>query len=81
LLAGAAAPVTEADFRHGGFAVLVLSRKINQSIAIGDDVRVVVVGIDGDRVTLGIEAPRGLAIRRSTAPRRDAEPHQSADER
>ncbi|MEO6836452.1 MAG: carbon storage regulator CsrA [Candidatus Tumulicola sp.] len=44
--------------------MLVLSRKINQSIAIGDDVRVVIVGIDRDHVQIGIEAPRELAVHR-----------------
>jgi carbon storage regulator len=47
--------------------VLVLTRKINQSIEIGDDVRVVVVGIDGDKVKLGIVAPPDRAIRRTKA--------------
>ena len=45
--------------------MLVLSRKINQSIVIGDDVRVVVVAIERDQVKLGIEAPRELAVNRS----------------
>lgn len=45
--------------------MLVLTRKVNQSIEIGDDVRVVVVGIDGDKVKLGIVAPPDRAIRRT----------------
>jgi carbon storage regulator len=54
--------------------MLVLTRKINQSIAIGDDIEVMIVGIERDRVELGIVAPPGLAIRRSstTRPRRSA---------
>jgi carbon storage regulator len=48
--------------------VLVLTRKIDQSVAIGDDVVVVIVGIERDRVKLGIVAPPERAIRRfSTA--------------
>jgi carbon storage regulator len=45
--------------------MLVLSRKINQSIMIGDDVRIVVVAVDRDQVKLGIEAPRSVPVHRS----------------
>lgn len=45
--------------------MLVLTRKVNQSITIGDDVRVVVVAVERDKVTLGIDAPPECAIRRS----------------
>jgi carbon storage regulator len=45
--------------------VLVLSRKLNQAIMIGDDVRVVVVAVDRDTVKLGIEAPRTIPVHRS----------------
>lgn len=42
--------------------MLVLSRRVNEAIQIGPDVRVVVVGIDRGKVQLGIEAPRGIPI-------------------
>jgi carbon storage regulator len=45
--------------------MLVLSRKVNQSIVIGDDVRIVVVAVDRDQVKLGIEAPRQITVHRS----------------
>jgi carbon storage regulator len=45
--------------------MLVLSRKINQSIMIGDDIRIVVVAVDRDQVKLGIEAPREVPVHRS----------------
>ena len=45
--------------------MLVLSRKINQSIMVGDNVRVVIVAVDRDQVKLGIEAPREIAVHRS----------------
>jgi carbon storage regulator len=44
--------------------MLVLSRKANQSIMIGSDIRVVVVGVDRDQVKLGIEAPRDVPVHR-----------------
>ena len=44
--------------------MLVLSRKANQSIMIGSDIRIVVVGVDRDKVKLGIEAPRHVPVHR-----------------
>jgi carbon storage regulator CsrA len=37
--------------------MLVLTRKSGQKLMIGEEVRVIVVGVEGGRVTLGIEAP------------------------
>ena len=45
--------------------MLVLSRKLNQAIMIGDDIRIVVVAVDRDTVKLGIEAPRAVPVHRS----------------
>jgi carbon storage regulator len=44
--------------------VLVLSRKAEQSVFLGDDIRVVVLAIEGDRVKIGIDAPRSLSVLR-----------------
>lgn len=51
--------------------MLVLSRKLGESIRIGDDIHVVVVGIQGGKVRLGIEAPQGVNIRRSEIDERE----------
>ena len=45
--------------------MLVLSRKVNEAIVIQDAVRVTVIGIKGDRVRLGIEAPRDVTVDRA----------------
>jgi carbon storage regulator len=44
--------------------MLVLTRKIDQRIRIGTDVEVVVLGIEGDHVKLGIQAPRQIPVLR-----------------
>ena len=44
--------------------MLVLSRKKDESIMINDDVEVMVVDIRGDKVRLGITAPKSIAVHR-----------------
>lgn len=44
--------------------MLVLSRHRDESIMIGNDVVVTIVDIRGDKVRLGIEAPRSVAVHR-----------------
>ena len=44
--------------------MLVLSRKPGQKLVVGKDVVVTVVGTEGSRVTLGIEAPAGVRVLR-----------------
>ncbi|PWW29453.1 carbon storage regulator CsrA [Cytobacillus oceanisediminis] len=44
--------------------MLVLTRKLKESIMIGDDIEISVLFIDGDQVKLGINAPKNIDIHR-----------------
>lgn len=44
--------------------MLVLSRQRDESIMIGDDVKVIIVDVRGDKVRLGIEAPKHIPVHR-----------------
>jgi carbon storage regulator len=52
----------DASFRDGGPSMLVLTRKANQSIMIGDDIEVSVLQVMGEKVRIGIEAPRSIPV-------------------
>ena len=42
--------------------MLVLTRKTNQSIMIGDNIEVSILSVAGDKVRIGIDAPRDIAV-------------------
>jgi len=44
--------------------MLVLSRQIDESIMVGDEVEITIVGVRGDKVRLGITAPREIPVHR-----------------
>ena len=44
--------------------MLVLSRKLNESVCIADDIEVVIVEVRGKRVRLGFRAPASVSIQR-----------------
>jgi len=46
--------------------MLVLSRKVGESIKLSDDIEITVLAVDNQRVRLGIRAPRHIDVRRST---------------
>lgn len=45
--------------------MLVLTRKVDQSIVIADNITVVVLSVEHDRVKIGIQAPEGIQIMRA----------------
>ena len=49
----------------GRWAVLVLTRRTEESVVIGERITITVLGVEGEKVKLGIEAPREVTILRS----------------
>jgi len=45
--------------------MLVLSRKVGESIKLADDIEITVLAVDNTRVRLGVRAPRHIEVRRS----------------
>jgi carbon storage regulator len=44
--------------------MLILTRRISESIIVGDDVKITVLGVKGNQVRLGIDAPKDLSVHR-----------------
>jgi len=59
--------------------MLVLSRKKNERLVIGNDVVVTVVEVRGDKVRLGIEAPKDVGVHRQEVYEAIRREHRKAD--
>ncbi len=59
--------------------MLVLSRKTHQRIMLGDAIVVTVVGVAGDRVRLGIEAPSDVRVLRAELQRTPEEAREASE--
>jgi carbon storage regulator len=44
--------------------MLILTRRVTESLMIGNDVTVTILGIKGNQVRVGVQAPRDLAVHR-----------------
>ena len=44
--------------------MLILTRRVNESLIVGDEVTVTVVAVKGNQVRLGVNAPRDIAVHR-----------------
>lgn len=45
--------------------MLVLARRSNQSIMIGDEIEIIIVDIKGDQVKIGVKAPKNVSVHRT----------------
>lgn len=45
--------------------MLVLSRRVGESVVVGDDITITVLDVRGDVVRVGIDAPRSVAVHRA----------------
>ena len=58
--------------------ILILTRRVGESIVISDDIVVVVLGINGSQVKLGIEAPVSVSVHREEIYRKIVEEREEA---
>lgn len=49
--------------------MLILTRKVGETVMIGDNVTVAVIGVKGDRIRIGINAPKEVTVHRKEIPR------------
>ncbi len=48
----------------GDTGMLILTRRVGETLMIGDDVTVTVLGVKGNQVRIGVNAPRDVAVHR-----------------
>jgi carbon storage regulator len=64
----------------GEFRMLILTRRVGETLMIGDSVTVTVLGVKGNQVRVGITAPKDVAVHREEIYQRiHGEPGEGAD--
>jgi carbon storage regulator len=53
--------------------MLILTRRVNESLLIGDDVTVTILGVKGNQVRIGVDAPRDVSVQREELANRNEE--------
>jgi carbon storage regulator len=51
--------------------MLILTRRVNESLVIGDNVTVTILGVKGNQVRIGVNAPRDVSVHREELARKD----------
>ena len=54
----------DGDEYNRGMAMLILTRKVGESVMVGDDITVTVLGVKGNQVRVGVKAPRDVSVHR-----------------
>jgi len=62
-----------------GGNVLILTRRVNETLMIGNEITVTVLGVKGNQVRLGVNAPRNVAVHREEVFDRIQTEHQEND--
>ncbi|MEQ1968150.1 carbon storage regulator CsrA [Xenorhabdus nematophila] len=44
--------------------MLILTRRLQEKIIIGDDIEIVILGINGNQIKIGVKAPEGIPVHR-----------------
>jgi carbon storage regulator len=66
----------------GGRSMLILTRRVTEQIRIGEEITVAILGIKGNSVRIGVEAPKYIVVdREEVAERRLQEPRQDSSTR
>ncbi len=60
--------------------MLILTRRVGESLMIGDDVSVTILGVKGNQVRIGITAPKHVAVHREEIYQRIRREHPGEDE-
>ena len=60
--------------------MLILTRKVNETLMVGDDVSVTVLGIKGGQIRIGINAPSDVAVHRQEVYEKILQERKAAEE-